>query len=299
MKKVLTLLIVMSCVFSSFATSPQVPDYLIYKNDTILTYNLLVEQYLQKRKKDKGKLFSLSFRNSVDGFGGSSFNCWRGYQAVYKIENDSLFVDAIINCYSLEDKTEAPKNYITKVFGNKVKQGRVFIDWFSGDISYPLKSKNNKMLRWDGVFEKIYLFEKIIKVKEGRILEIKDQQNYEDLKKGVDRKVKDSISNLLFNDIKKYKWTKNLDECDCSELYTVEIGKNGKITDVVMTNYQTKELIKEFWDRRVYKYCIKSMKKSLSKLQFDIIKRKGKPIEERIKIRIWFNDDGTIERFEY
>jgi hypothetical protein len=64
--------------------SPQVPDYIIFKNDTIPTYNLIVEQFLQQKEKDNGQLFGLSFRNSVDGSLGTSFNCWRGYQAIYK-----------------------------------------------------------------------------------------------------------------------------------------------------------------------------------------------------------------------
>jgi len=37
-------------------------------------------------------MFGLSFRD------GASFNCWRGYQAIYKIDNDSLFLVDIINC---------------------------------------------------------------------------------------------------------------------------------------------------------------------------------------------------------
>ena len=40
--------------------SPQIPDYIIYENDTVQTYNLLVEQYLQNKKSDKGQLFGLS-----------------------------------------------------------------------------------------------------------------------------------------------------------------------------------------------------------------------------------------------
>ena len=78
--------------FKSFA-SPQMPDYIIFKGDTTATYTLLLEQYFQLQDKaDQGKLFGLSFRN------GASFNCWRGYQAIYKVENDSLFLVDIIDC---------------------------------------------------------------------------------------------------------------------------------------------------------------------------------------------------------
>jgi hypothetical protein len=67
--------------------SPQSPDYIIYKGDTLATYTLILEQYFQLQEKaDQGKLFGLSFRD------GATFNCWRGYQAIYKIDNDSLFL---------------------------------------------------------------------------------------------------------------------------------------------------------------------------------------------------------------
>lgn len=42
--------------------SPQIPDYIIFKGDTIITYNLLLEQYFRLQgKEDKGMLFGLSF----------------------------------------------------------------------------------------------------------------------------------------------------------------------------------------------------------------------------------------------
>jgi hypothetical protein len=90
------------CFFSFFLTlcslrlfaSPQMPDYIIFKGDTIATYNLILEQYLQRNDTTE-QLFGLSFRNSTDG--SFSFNCWRGYQAIYKIDNDSLFLVDIIN----------------------------------------------------------------------------------------------------------------------------------------------------------------------------------------------------------
>ena len=101
MKGLLIILLTIITTKLSFA-SPQLPDYLIYKNDTIQTYNLLVEQFLQKSQQDEGRLFGLSFRSSIDGGLGASFNCWRGYQAIYKIENDSLFVSNIIDCHSIK-----------------------------------------------------------------------------------------------------------------------------------------------------------------------------------------------------
>jgi len=142
------------------------------------------------------------------------------------------------------------------------------------------------------------MYETVLTIGTGKVLQIKDIQNYTDLKKGIERLEQRSIRNIIFESIKNYKWTK-LDKFDCSELYTIVIGKEGKITDVIMTEYQTKELIKEYWDtKREYNHCIKSMQKALSNLQFDIVKRKGEPIKEKVSIDMWFNKDGTIEKLE-
>ncbi len=284
-------------ILTNLIASSQVPDYIIYKNDTIPTYSLLVEQYLQTRKDDNGRLFGLSFRYSIDGQLETSFNCWRGYQAIYKIEHDSLFVTAIIDCRSLGNKKQTPNNYIKKIFGDKVKNNRVFVDWYSGNISFPSKVENNSILRWDGVFERIFMYETVLKIDAGKILKISDEQNYTYLKNGIERLKRDSISNILFDKINNYKWTK-LNKFDCSEMYTIIIGKNGKIANVKMTEYQTKESIKEFWEtKREYNHCIKSIKKALSDVQFDILKRKGEPTEENFFVEIWFNEDGTIENW--
>jgi hypothetical protein len=245
-----------------------VTPYIIYKNDTISTYNLLVEKYLRSKKDDKGKLFNLSFRNSIDGTKGTSFNCWRGYQAIYIIENGKLFVEKIIECHSLNNKNS--KNYLLEVFGKKVKNNRVLIDWFSGNLSFPIKRTDNKQISWDGVFERVFMFETIVKIEKGNVVEINEEQNYVDLKNGINRLKKDSINNILFNKIKVYNWTKK-DKFDCGELYTVIIGKNGKVSEILMTDYQNNDTIAKYWDsRREYNFCINSMKKALKEIKMEL-----------------------------
>lgn len=296
-----SLLVLLSSIFAevSFA-SPQVPDYLIYKNDTIPTYNLLVEQFLQQREQDNGQLFGLSFRNSIVGESGGSLNCWRGYQAIYKIENDSLFVCDIIECHTIRNfAKQTSERYLEEIFKEKVKNHKVFIDWFSGVISFPKKSKDNKILRWDGVFENIYLFETAMVIDKGKVNKTSDVENYTDLKNGIDRINRDSISSILFKEVQGYRW-KKLDKFDCSERYMITIGKDGKVANVIMPDYQTKEEIEEYWDtKKEYNHCIVSMKKALSGLQFDIIKRKGKPMEENVLLEIWFEENGAIENWTF
>lgn len=287
-------LILLFFAFNKIQASPQLPDYIIYKNDTIPTYNLLVEQYLQKLNPDEEKLFGLSFRNSLEGL-GTSFNCWRGYQAIYRIENDSLFVEAIIDCHSIKniDINKSREN-LKLLFGNKVKNNRVFTDWFIGDISFPTKHNNNEIIRWDGVFENIFFYETLLNIKKGKVIKEKNIENYTDYTDRINRKKDDVLSNVIFEKLKFYKWTK-LDEFDCSETYKIRINKKGEIDLIEMA--LTNQEIKDFYEKNEAKHCINSLKKALKDLRFDILKRRGKPIDEIIYIELWFEEDGTIENW--
>ena len=273
--------------FQLFA-SPQMPDYIIFKGDTIATYNLILEQYLQKHDTaTKESLFGLSFRNSVTG--NVLTSCWRGYQAIYQIDNDSLFLVDIINCRERRNckiNKTASIEKMKSIFNKNLINDRVFINWFSGDLNFPL---NNKVLRWDGVFYTIYEKETVINIAFGKILNMEKVENYIDNPKAIDRKNKEKISAILFKKIKKAKWI-NIDSIDCSEKYLITIGKDGKVSKVTMLRYQSSDSIDKYWERTEYNYCINTIFNSLKKLAFDIIKNKGNPFSEDIYIEIWFDD---------
>lgn len=269
--------------------SPQVPDYIIYGKDTVATYNLLIEQYLQKYDTTKSdKLFGLSFRK------GSSTNCWRGYQAIYKIENDSLFLIDIINCGEFQNGKINKANSLEKIkmiFGEKFENNKVYITWFDGYINFPL---TNNLLRWDGVFYRIFEKEKVITISKGLVEKIEDVENYIDDPKRINRKDKNKISDILYKKLKKSNW-KNTKEFDCGETYFVTIDEKGNISKVRM-NF-TDEEIRKYFEKDEYNFCINKILDALKTLKFDIIKNKGKPISEDIYIRIWIEDNGKIENW--
>jgi len=271
--------------------SPQLPDYLIFKGDTLPVYNLILEDYFRQiNKSDQGDLFGLKFRD------GASLNCWRGYQAIYEINNDSLFLTHILSCWELNDKEQLniseSNNRLRKIFHERLRNGRVFVDWFTDKISIP----NGKLLRWDGVFYKIFESEILVSIDKGRITNIKELDNYVDNPDRINRRFNDTISSLIFNEITKIKW-KSIDVFDCSEKYLITIDGNGKVSDVVMAEYQTKEQIQELWDRKEYNYCIRKIKKATKNLKFDIINHQNKPYIEKVFIEIWFEENGTIENW--
>jgi len=266
------------------------PDYIIYKNDTIATYNLLVEQYLQKHQQgNREQLFGLNFRD------GGSFNCWRGYQAIYKVENDSLFLADIIDCGSLRRRTldkNASFKKMQVIFSDRLINGKVFIDWFSGDLSFPL---TNKILRWDGVFKTIYEKESVLHISSGRVLDVENVNNYVDDSKAIDRRFKVKISDILFEKLKKIRW-KTSDDCDCSEKYIITIDEYGRISKVNMLKYKSEEEIDQE-ARKEYDYCTNAVLNALKSLKFDIIKDKGKPISEDVYLEIWVEDNGKVKNW--
>lgn len=282
---ILFLVLSSPCVWAS----PQMPDYIIFKGDTIATYNLILESYLQQLDSAKSEtLFGLSFRNNMGG--GATFNCWRGYQAIYKIDNDSFFLVDIIRCgerrYGKIDKAESIKQ-LKAIFGDRVVNDRVYITWFTGELSFPL---NNNLIRWDGVFYKIYEKETLVRVDNGKVIWAEAINNYVHIPHGIDRRDKKKISDILFKKIKHSKWV-DVDSMDCSEKYWVTIGEDGKVSKVIMVDYQLQDTIDRYWDREEYNYCLNTMYKVLRKLQFDIIKDKGKPITEDVYIEIEFDDE--------
>lgn len=285
-------------VMTDIFASPQMPDYIIYKKDTIPTYNLILEQYLQKQNPDEGKLFGLSFRGSEEV--GVSLNCWRGYQAIYEVIEDKLYLTKIISCGELIDKTSINFDESTKkikaIFGEKFQNNRVLMDWFSGVINFPLKKKNNKILRWDGVFYKIFEYETVLEFNNGNLIRQEEVHNYQNIPKAINRIDKDKVSDLLFKELKKMKM-KNANDFDCGTKYFVTINENGNVSKIRML-YSDKE-IEEYYEKDEYNFCIEKILNALKDLKFDIIKDKGKPISEDIYIEIWQKENGKLENWTH
>lgn len=277
MRYAFTLLFLIS--ITRAVASPQPPDYIIYKNDTLPVYSLILEEYYKLIKApDYGQLFGLSFRSS------QGLSCWRGYQAVYSIENDSLFLAYISECGELrvdrKINVQASAKKLTDLFLDKVVNGKVFIDWFSGDISLPVQQQ----LRWDGVFYNSFEKEIVVSSMKGHIKKILAVNNYIDDPRRINRQYKDKPADTMLSRLRTLDMQK-LDSCDCFEGYIVTIGKNGRVKGARMARYKPGE-IKEYWEMNEYRYCIKKVLRPLRSLRFDILKKAGKKIEEKIYVDV-------------
>lgn len=291
-------IILIFIIISQFGfSSPQLPDLLIYRNDTINVYNLILEEYLNKNDfKKQGDLFGLSFRD------GASLNCWRGYQAIYKIENDSLFLVNIVGCGEVfyeKGKIDLNKSNenINTIFGSKFKNGKVYIDWFNGNINI----KNGELLSWDGVFKKTYEKEISFIFKKGKLKNTLNVENYIDDPNRINRKLNDTLRNIVFEKVKHLNWEELDNECECGgEKYIITIGKNGSIKSIKSGEYKNRKEIKDFWGIKEYNTCIKALMENLKNLKFDIIKINNKKIEQKFLFRPWFDQKTkNLENWEW
>ena len=276
----LIILVTFFCPKNLYA-SPQVPDYLIYQGDTFPIYRLLVEEFIEKTgAEDNDSLFDLKFREGV------ATNCWRGYQAIFVVEKDTLFLDNMIYAGELEMDTldlGSSKAKMKSLFKNRLANGRVHANWVSDGIFLPIKG----LLRWDGVFVASFEHEIKLQIKKGIVKGELPIQNYIDDSDKINRRNsdEDEVIDTLFVLIETLDWEK-LDECGCGESYWILVGKRGKVKKVEMAEYKREE-IRKYWDRRDYNCCIRGIEKVIKKLAFDILKQNGNAIAEHIYLEVF------------
>ncbi|PIV50701.1 MAG: hypothetical protein COS19_03540, partial [Flavobacteriaceae bacterium CG02_land_8_20_14_3_00_34_13] len=71
-----------------------------------------------------------------------------------------MFLKNIIECGEQKIDQTASERRMSEIFGDKVQNGKAYINWFSGEFSLP----EGELLRWDGVFRKTFENEILIKV---------------------------------------------------------------------------------------------------------------------------------------
>ena len=279
MKLLLTTIFFLFC-FQNLKASPQFPDYLIVGKDTVSIYFLPLNELDSITKKELFR--NLEINNEIK----TSFNLWRGYQALWKFENNKLFLTGF------KDNPHS-ESILKATFGGKYQNGKVFADWFS---SYLAVGKD-KLLKWDGIFSRTYLKEELFKFENGELKSRSLIENYIKMPNGISR-LEDNrklITDTIFSKIKKLDW-KKLSDCECDDKYWVIINDKGKISNIAFVPYgenekETKQFAKE------HKKCIKKIKEQTKDLQFDIIKWNGKPYEQKIQFEIFYTVEGKLENW--
>jgi hypothetical protein len=123
MKKSLLILFCLFYFTNNLYGTEQIPDLLINGKDTICLKSFPLEK--------------LNFKVDPFSYGEYSFPhtaCWRGYQAIWSIENDSLYLLDIIKIDSTKQKINLKKYFELNVYQAIIIKGKVFADWYSANL---------------------------------------------------------------------------------------------------------------------------------------------------------------------
>ena len=125
---IVTKLFIATGFLSLFAT-PQIPDKLIYKGDTLSVYHLYLPDELYIA--DTEHLFGDKQPYWIT-------SCWRGYQATWEVIEDQLYVTDIYSCSYYKDSIKAD---LVLLFNKKVVDGKVKATWVTGNFISPQGEK--------------------------------------------------------------------------------------------------------------------------------------------------------------
>ena len=165
-KIILTISLIIIAVSHLFSTE-QKPDLLILGKDTI---------YLQSFPLEK-----LEFKIPPFKYGDYPFHttgCWRGYQAVWTIENDKLYLVEIIRDDSSNQRLNIEKYFADNGYSPKIENGKILADWYTANLEDYFKTFNPQ---FHGYNDKKCLFEsyrpkekrRLIKIESGVVVENK------------------------------------------------------------------------------------------------------------------------------
>jgi hypothetical protein len=135
----------------------QIPDFLIYKGDTLSIYANPLESYFD----------SISRPDSVfEKYGYNSTACWRGYIGYWELRNDSLFLVELQGDSAIID--------LSLIFKDRKTNNEIFADW----VDYPINNPFGELIHYEHMwYASIYEFERDFIFKKGILTEIKEYDN--------------------------------------------------------------------------------------------------------------------------
>lgn len=224
---ILTFLLTVS-LFKTFATS-QIPDRLIYHGDTLSIFANPLEQLF-----DNDSIRPNFFGQNE---GCESTACWRGYEAEWRIIDDSLYLTGIYSCCYYEDRIKAD---LKELFGVKFINGKVKADWFTADIIAP----QGQLLYYIHMgYESLYEKELVFKFKNGKLAETEIFDNSKSRQSDYSQN-----DNLRLEYIyKNIRWEKlpNLVNDTIKVWVKFSANENGVIDDVKIMRGNSKVFNKE------------------------------------------------------
>ena len=261
--KRLIIILVSFLSFYSLKGSPQYPDFLMIGKEKFDIYFLPLD-YLDSIKLKQFYKILISNKESKT----SSTNLWREYQAIWRLEDNKLYLTGFVDNPNSEKILKA-------VFGSKYQNGKVLAFWFTSKLAI---AKGN-VLRWDEFFSRTYLKEEIFNFQNGILKNRRLVDNYIVVKNGISRLKKEQVEDTIANRIQKMNPPKFFFH------YWITIDEIGKITDIKFDGSQ--EFINNKDDSPNHKRWIDLFREQFKDMQFDIIKWNGEPYKEIIFLELF------------
>ena len=277
-KYILTNLFVTIVFFGVFAT-PQIPDKLIYKGDTLSVYLYLPDEFY---KLDTVTIDSFEYINqllNVNLFGDKktcqTTACGREYEATWEIIENQLYLTGIYSCCYYEDSIKAN---LTSLFKGKIVDGKVKADWVTGNFISP----KGKRLFYDysmgegGIFEYEYEFH----FKKGKLTETQLYDNRKS-RQSIYSQDQEKLKKYIYNNI---KWnTLPIQDSMVRVILRFSANVEGVIDNVeVMRGYN------EIYDKEAIR-IIKSIPK------WDVYFSRGKLMRIPWTIPIIFSEENRLK----
>jgi len=289
MKKIIGLLILVFLSEHCFSTG-QVPDYLIIDNDTIAIFSNPLEQYFEK----------VGNREIIGLKTWGSTACWRGYKAIWRLKNDSLFLVAITSCHSFSDMRDAD---LDLMFGENYKNNSVFASWFSGNIMAP----KGELLQYVHMgYASVYEEEQYFTFENGKMTKIKTKSNKKLAKKVRFHKkeieIAKQVQDTLFYYVKKnVNWDTTITPWYmlCSERYVLTYSRNGKIKKTWVEDWSGSKTFKDkiivwWWNNTDDRKCRMTIKRAIKPLRLSYLDLPKKRF--KIHFQVFYDrKTGTLE----
>ena len=139
-------------IYIPLKATEQIPDYLIYKGETVEIYSNPLEEIIVTAYRDTSFFINTCMSTA----------CWRGYQATWKIENEKLFLLKIED--GCGEKVGADMKLI---FEEKWINNKVEANWYSGEIVIPF---GEEIYGEHMGYSTVHEYEEIIIFENGKIL---------------------------------------------------------------------------------------------------------------------------------
>jgi hypothetical protein len=246
MFRLILLLIFLTSMIEKVSGTAQIPDFLIYKGDTLSIYANPLESYFD----------SISRPDSIfEKYGYNSTACWRGYIGYWELRNDSLFL--------VELHGDSTKIDLSLIFNNRNTDKKIFADW----VDYPINNPYGELIHYEHMgYASIYEFERDFIIKKGILTEIKEYDNSKSRKCKFTEKpelIREYIqANINYDNITNDPYEK-------ARVYVqiCSVTEDGKIDSVK---------VMRGWDKERDKEAIRVVK---SIPEWDILYSKGKQIQ--------------------